>query len=184
MWRTMHYAPNNFEQNNFTGYLRHVKGCSVPAAAAAHCHSSNWRRICFETTKSHVSLPAFSSSREAFTTRCALAVDCRMRRAASVVAILVNVTAKDRNFIVIARVQKFEIFNLKKFRRTLVSVKRFFGQPYFLNFRVCAFFWVLAPACRSLPRGPDLCAAYGPQVPGNDEAVHNFALFQVGSIET
>jgi hypothetical protein len=34
----------------------------------------------------------------------------------------------------------------------------------------------------------DLCAAYGPQVPWDDtilrEAVHNFALFKVGSVET
>ena len=44
------------------------------------------------------------------------------------------------------------------------------------------------PASRSLPRRLDLCAAYGPQVPWDDtilsEAVHDFDLFKVGSVQT
>ena len=44
------------------------------------------------------------------------------------------------------------------------------------------------PVSRSLPRGPDLCAAYGPQVPWDDpilsEAMHNSPLFKIGNVET
>jgi hypothetical protein len=44
------------------------------------------------------------------------------------------------------------------------------------------------PASRSLPRGPDLCAAYGPQVPWDEPSLARqcttFSLVKVGSVKT